>query len=579
MEDEDNGPGRARWYDRLEDCLGGRMRVVGYIVLFQILAAVYYPCLRGEFLYDDIPSIAENPDFRSSPLSVFQGHESSLQFDRRPVGGLLTWLNFRVFGLRPAGYHLVNLFLHALLAVALCELILRIAGRIGVARPRLIAFTIVSIWALHPLNSMPVAYIYQRMEQLMSLFFVLTLFCLLAGDGRGKPWLIAAWICALLSLLSKEVAVLLPIAMLVAERIFNFPNWKMLLIARRGFYASLLVAWFAVGFWFLGGSRVGELSGSDPLSSPSGYFMAQCAEVFNYLKLVFWPEPLIFFRTPRFATGLLDWLPHLIVLLSLAGLVVLAARRRPWIWLAATVFVAVLAPTSSVIPVPLEPAAEFRMYLPSSVVIVLAVALGVWLIQRICPPPEGIALVVGATLATLAIFSHARADVYSSRAEVWADTALKDPWNAKAWANLAGAHIDGGHPEFAESSVREIERIRRDAGIDAAHWPHQIRGSAALAQEDFAAASEHFSEALLLEPDDPALEASLGDVLVHLGCHEEALLHLDAAIARTALPAKALWAKIRALNALDRGDEARAIVLRLRGMGLPESPPDPEIED
>ena len=106
---------------RIDAQLSRSRRFLFWVGFFYLLLIAYFPAMRGMFIYDDLPSIVENSDFRqANPIPHILGdHEGALQFDRRPVGGFLTLLNYKLFGLSPLSYHAINLLLHWTTAIVL----------------------------------------------------------------------------------------------------------------------------------------------------------------------------------------------------------------------------------------------------------------------------------------------------------------------------------------------------------------------------------------------------------------------------------------------------------------------------
>ena len=205
-------------FENLEQRLSSFVRLILWVALFYVLFLVFKPAMKSAFIYDDIPNIVENSDFRQpdAVVQLFRNHPISMQFDHRPVVGGLTLLNFKLFGLNVGSYHAFNLFVHWCVAGLLCELLILVGRRLGLAFPRLVGVAVAGAWALHPLNSATVIFVSQRAESLMILFYLAALYAILASqEGKRKPaWLVVCVGSAILAMGSKEVAVTLPVALL-----------------------------------------------------------------------------------------------------------------------------------------------------------------------------------------------------------------------------------------------------------------------------------------------------------------------------------------------------------------------------
>ena len=150
---------------------------------------VYWPSLAGLFIYDDASAIERNKSIRS--LSLWSLGDVLIPPESTPVGGrplvnLSFALNYAAGELSPRGYRIVNIALHAPSALAVWGVLRRtflraeVAERFGGAAEPL-AMTITAIWALHPLTVDAVAYVTQRSELLVSLFYLLTLYGAIRG--------------------------------------------------------------------------------------------------------------------------------------------------------------------------------------------------------------------------------------------------------------------------------------------------------------------------------------------------------------------------------------------------------------
>lgn len=106
---------------------------------------------------------------------------------------------------------------------------------------------------------------------------------------------------------------------------------------------------------------------------PGAYLLTQARAIALYLRLCLWPHPLVIDYGTALVSGLGAMWPQGLLVLALLGAAAWALVRRPALGFLGGAFFAVLAPSSSFIPLVTQPIAEHRMYLPLAAAVVLAV--------------------------------------------------------------------------------------------------------------------------------------------------------------------------------------------------------------
>jgi hypothetical protein len=211
-----------------------------------LVAAVYWPGLRGGFVFDDYPNIVDNlalhvglqSDFVQWMAAVFSSPSNVLV---RPLAMLTFAINYALTGLDPYWMKLTNLGIHLLntgLVFGLVQCLLRMANARPAdgneARRTGQALWITAAWALNPINLMAVLFVVQRMESLCHTFVFAGLWLYLLGrvrlqtDGRGWALMLIGLIGGTaLGTLAKESAVLVPLYAFALE-------WTLLGFAGQG---------------------------------------------------------------------------------------------------------------------------------------------------------------------------------------------------------------------------------------------------------------------------------------------------------------------------------------------------------
>ena len=239
----------------------GVWRLVAPILICALTLAVYANSLHGEFVFDDLHSIVESPHVRRLwPLPYAMSGEPGSTVSGRPIPALTFALNFAAGGLDVFGYHLVNVLVHALAALALLGLVRVTLERStsetlsSAARP--LAFVAALLWALHPLHTDALNHVSYRTETMMALFYLSTLYFAARAFGSSSPrgWFAAAIACCYLAMGSKEAAVSLPLVVLLYDRQF-FAGSIPASLRRKGIHAGLASSWLLLVLLVASGDR------------------------------------------------------------------------------------------------------------------------------------------------------------------------------------------------------------------------------------------------------------------------------------------------------------------------------------
>ncbi|PYV13791.1 MAG: hypothetical protein DMG07_13385, partial [Acidobacteria bacterium] len=184
--------------------------------------AAYSNSFGGEFVFDDSDAIVQNRSIRQlwPPWDALRPPRDSTVAGR-PLLNLSFALNYRAGGLRPAGYHALNLVIHLLAGLALYGIARRtLAGarlrdRFGADADGL-ATGISLVWLLHPLHTGAVTYVVQRAESLMGLFFLAALYASIRSfESPSAAWRVAAVAACAFGMGTKEVMAAAPLVILL----------------------------------------------------------------------------------------------------------------------------------------------------------------------------------------------------------------------------------------------------------------------------------------------------------------------------------------------------------------------------
>lgn len=529
------------------------------LLLSLLAAAIYGPTLPYASVFDDEVYLVGNPIFKdpgnfANLLLDFQhvatfasknllDPDLSTNFIMRPLTYWTFHLNYRLGGMQPWGFRLVNVCIHlgnALLVWSLSRIFFRPSTASEKALgPRDLAPCFASLlFFLHPLQLESTVYIVQRATSLCTLFYLSGLVCHFRANastakGPRLGWRVVSVLSVFAAMLSKESAITAPV-LAVALDIFVLGSGVGAAL-RNAAGLLLLLPYLPVLLLKVSAAQAGGLDAAKALNithtstDPSyalHYLMSQAEVWWRYVRLFVWPsslnidpelEPITRFSEPRFLLSLAGWL------LLFAGALLLVRRphRRGWalpLCLSLLWFALTLLPDSSFVPLP-DLMAEHRTYLP-----LVGLCIGGAAALLACPahPFCAAALALGA-LAGLGTASVARCRAWSSPIALWEDTTRKSPGKVRCWLNLGAAYFEGGQLSQSEKaflkSLQLTPTVPGAANLATVYLRLNQPQRAVLIAQD----------GMQLRPTgyDHVLLAALGEALIRSGRQREAVQHYE----------------------------------------------------
>ena len=541
-------------------------RRVHPLLILAIVCAGYSATLTAPFVFDD-PLVMRTPSVRTLSWETV-GHTT------RPLVQLSLALNHAQGGTDVVGFHVVNLLVHvlgalALLGVAAHTLASKRFGPELRARAPQLALVIALIWVIHPLQTESVTYVVQRAESLTGLFYLLMLYCVIRGaaSSRAPAWYAGAVAACALGMLAKPVMVTAPLAVLAYDSVFLAGGWRAALRQRRALYVGLVATWIILVALLGGGSH--ESAGSAGYAirdlTVGEYLGSQPGVVLRYLRLVLWPHGLVLDYGWLPAEGFLGIVIPTVALAALLAWPCWIFRAHPVVGCMVLAFVALLAPSSSVIPIK-DLAVEHRMYLALAPLIALATIGGWEAIQaagfRAVVARRVAAGTAVAVLAVLTALTIDRNHDYRSAIAMWTDVVEKRPANARGHGNLGQAQFNGGEIAAAVVSLRTALRLDPE-------YPEAYGnlGLALTAQGRFDEAAAAYIASLRLDPTRVETQSNYGNLLTREGNFGAAVQQYRAALLTDPGYAEVHFNLAVALAGQGKRDEAvaqAAEALRLR---------------
>jgi tetratricopeptide (TPR) repeat protein len=554
----------SNWRARIHRRLTPRNRAIcGGLLIAGIVALVYAPSRNGGFLLDDDLLLTGNPLIKAED-GLQRIWFTTQSPDYWPVTNTSLWIEWRLWGMNPAGYHATNIALH-LFDSLLIWLILRRLAIPG-------AFLAGLLFAVHPMNVESVAWIAQRKNVLSLLFCLISTYCFLRfketpiADRRKRSTPVTArwyWLSITafgLAMLSKGSVAILPGALLLIQR------WRNRVVTKRDWIHS--IPYFVVALGLTAVNLCFQAKAASGVIRNAGFLerlLGAGSAVWYYLVKSLAPLGLAFVY-PQWTIRAGDWrwwLP-LLAAIGLTGVLVWQ-RRSPWgrpLLCAWMFFGLALLPVMGLTDVGFMRyslvADHYAHIALVGIAAMVAAAISIWM-KRYSDLRQLFPVALAASIVCLfAILTLRQSQLYASPIALYRHTIENNPSCWMAHNNLGNALKQVGRvdeaideyeaailakPDYAEAfnnlGSALIELGRWQEAID--NCQHSVRLhpndplahnnlALALAHADRNAAIRQYEQALRLEPNFAEADSNWGVLLAEMGQPAAAIAHLERAI-------------------------------------------------
>jgi protein O-mannosyl-transferase len=406
-----------------------------------VVFEAYGPSLNGDFVLDDLylPFNYPHPD----QITLWYWLNGA-----RPVLMFSYWLNFKMSGLDTFSYHATNVILHFLVSVVIALVTAKLLEWTGVAgrAKAILSVFAAGLFLLHPVQTESVSYVASRSEDLSVLFYfgAFALYLYRPEQRISLARSAAYAVLLLIAVSTKEHTLTLPLLALAASWFWgrggirqNPVFWGLQALA--GVAGALLV--------------VRVLRGADSAGfnvrgvTPAAYFFTQCRVIWMYVRLFFFPAGQNADPDIALSANLLQYgaLIGLLAMIAVAAAAWVYRKRWPLAAFGVFMYLLLLAPTSSFIPIQ-DVYAERRLYLPFLGLTLVCLEF----LRRLDTKAMTWTAVI--VLAWCTVLTYQRTQVWATPIALWKDTIAKSPQKVRPRFQLAFAYYAAGRcPEAAEN--------------------------------------------------------------------------------------------------------------------------------
>ena len=558
------------------------IKLIGiYSALAALIWIVFGQTIAHPFVnYDDPQYVYENPRIAAG-LTTAGIKAAFTQFHARnwhPLTTISHMLDCQLFGLNPAGHHLVNVLLHTAAALLLLSVLRAMTGALW--RSAFVA----ALFAIHPLRAESVAWIAERKDVLSGVCLMLTLGAYLRyvrAKSAGRYLIVLMFF--LLGLMTKPTLVTAPVLLLLLDywplgrvqlqrsQDTNIPGTLIrslrspLLVEKIPFF----IASIGVSMATLVAQRT-TVAYSDSMSFASRLANAvvTCA---GYIGQMVWPAKLTVFY-PVTVTGLtsITVVCCAAILIWMTAFAISRQEKYPSVIVGWSWYLVSLLPMIGLVKAGLQGQADRYTYIPQ---IGLAIAV-TWFAAQVNVfqttfGRRSLGVLAVAAVGLLAWRAADQTTYWKSSDSLWSHALAVTPGNAVAHYNLAAIRLSQNR---LDDAIDHYEAALRSAPVyeDHTRFSRSILenalGNAVAHKGDLSAAVTHYREAVRLQPDFADARSNLSSMLLRTGDVNEAISEYEKVVAlppEDAVSHKRLGDMLMRAGRIDEamGQYGRALVL------------------
>ena len=478
-----------------------------FIALFFLIGLVYFNSLHNDFVSDDVTTILRNPqigNFESTLTSwmVGSGHN------------LTNFIIFKIFGLNPLPFRLLNILLHLGSTWIVFLLVSTLANR-------RVAIITSALFAVHPILIESVTWISGGPYTLYGFFALLSLFFYIRSENSKKLYYASA-VSFLLALWSSDKIIFFPLILIIYELSIGKlgKHWK------KVFPFAIIDGVVTIKAFLAIGNRVSEIQSVSyqDASGTQSLITKVPTAIATYLKLIAWPEKLSLYQT-ELNFSILAYILFLIISAILFGLWIYGWKKNRNVFFWLSFFVITISPTLTPFKISWV-VAERYVYLGSIGIFVVFSMFFVWLMEKIGEKYKyvfyGVMILIVAALSARTIYRNID---WKDEDHLWPATAKVASSGPNIHNNMGDVYARNGELEKASEEFKKAIEINPNYG-DAYH--NLANTYTSLGQTDLAI--ENYQKALSINPNIWQSHQNLASIYYSIGNYQKAYDEISKAI-------------------------------------------------
>lgn len=517
-----------------QDRPGSALLLCAVCTVIAVASAIaYWPVHSFSFVnFDDITYITLNSHIKDGITweSLKWAFTSQSVTNELPMWHPVTWfslmVDYSLFGMDPAGYHIENVILHILNSLLVLFVLFKMTGKI------LPCAAAALIFAVHPLHVESVAWVTERKDVLSTLLGLLSVYAfLLYLDKRKIPVYAASIVLFALSLLAKPMLVTLPFVLLLFDiwplKRFNMKSIRPLVVEKIPFFVTSFV--FSIAAYISQGSTMATTVVSVTLDQRIANTILNIALFF---RKFFIPYDLsVLYPVPFPVNPFYVFIAAVVLAAVTVGVLFLRKNHTyllvGWLFYAGTIF-----PVAGIVQMGHQSCADRYTYIPMLGLIIM-VCWGIYnflnnLWNRKIMTAQGRDIAFVLIFAVAAIVSGISTNLYARHWEN-SDTLMRhalevNPDNAMAYWYLGRHYLAIGEIDRSIESTKETLRINPDLKL------YGYLGMQLFERHRYEEALNYFNEGYRRTPNDPVIVNGIGLSYLNLGKYEEAVKYFTMAL-------------------------------------------------